>query len=132
MPDVGFDPRAVVPVPESPLKRRLEALHQAGRELAALDPDMLASLDGQSRIDFLKSNILRVAKQVLGQDKVDIRLLNPTSNELEPLVSEGMRPEIAAMKLRAEPVNNGISGWVASNGRSYYCPDARTDPLNIT
>jgi two-component system, sensor histidine kinase SagS len=112
--------------------RRLDALHQAGRDLAALDPDMLASLDGQSRIDFVKANILRVAKQVLGQDKVDIRLLNPTSNELEPLVSEGMRPEVAIMKLRAEPVNNGISGWVASKGREYYCPDSRTDPLNIT
>jgi CheY-like chemotaxis protein len=129
MPDVAFDSRVVT---NAQAKRRLDALHQAGRELAALDPDMLASLDGQSRIDFLKSNILRVARQVLGQDKVDIRLLNPSTNELEPLVSEGMRPEVAIMKLRAEPVGNGISGWVASHGKPYYCPDARVDPLNIT
>lgn len=116
---------------ESASHHRLDALHQAGRDLAALDPDMLASLDGQSRIDFLKSNILRCAKQVLGQDKVDIRLLNPTNQELEPLVCEGMRPEIAAMRLKAEPEGNGISGWVASQGKPYYCPDARSDPLNI-
>jgi len=117
---------------DSPSRRKLDALHQAGRELAALAPDMLASLDGQSRIDFLKANILRVAKQVLGQDRVDIRLLNPTTNELEPLVSGGMRPEVAVMRLRAEPLNNGISGWVAAHGKPYYCPDARIDPLNIT
>ena len=43
-----------------------------------------------------------------------------------------MRPEIAALKLKAEPTNNGISGWVASQGKPYYCPDARNDPLNIT
>ena len=43
-----------------------------------------------------------------------------------------MRPEIAALKLKAEPTNNGISGWVASQGKPYYCPDARHDPLNIT
>jgi hypothetical protein len=102
--------------------KRMDALHQAGRELAALDPVMLANLSGQSRVDFLKSNILRVARQVLGQDKVDIRLLNPRNNVLEPLVSEGMRPEFFSLKLKAEPTNNGISGWVASQGKAYYCP----------
>ena len=124
--------------PESPVEpvrrsvQKLDALHQAGRELAALHPDMLANLNGQSRVDFLKANILRCARQVLGQDKVDIRLLNPANNTLEPLVCEGMRPEIAAMILKAEPTNNGISGWVASQGKPYYCPDARLDTLNIT
>lgn len=113
-------------------KQRMDALHQAGRELAALDPEMLANLNGQSRVDFLKNNILRCARQVLGQDKVDIRLLNPRTNTLEPLVCEGMRPEIAVLKLKAEPTNNGISGWVASQGKAYYCPDARKDKLNIT
>ncbi len=112
--------------------KRMDALHQAGRELAALDPVMLANLSGQSRVDFLKSNILRVARQVLGQDKVDIRLLNPRNNMLEPLVSEGMRPELFSLKLKAEPTNNGISGWVASQGKPYYCPDVTVDPLNIT
>ncbi|HQR07184.1 MAG TPA: response regulator [Gemmatales bacterium] len=115
-----------------PALKRLDALHQAGRELAALHPDMLDKLNGQSRVDFLKANILRCARQLLGQDKVDIRLLNPACNTLEPLVCEGMRPEIMALKLKAEPTNNGISGWVASQGKSYYCPDARNDPLNIT
>ncbi len=119
------------PVISRDARRRLDSLHQAGRELAALDPDMLASLDGQSRVEFLKANILRCAKQVLGQDKVDIRLLNPTNQLLEPLVCEGMRPEIAAMKLKAEPVNNGISGWVASQVKPYYCPDTTVDSLNI-
>lgn len=129
-------PSSNEPAPDRPARQpvgqRLDALHQAGRELAALHPDMLANLNGQSRVDFLKANILRCARQVLGQDKVDIRLLNPANNTLEPLVCEGMKPEIAAMKLKAEPVNNGISGWVASQGKPYYCPDARLDSLNIT
>lgn len=111
--------------------KRLDALHQAGRELAALDPEMLANLSGQSRVDFLKANILRVARQVLGQDKVDIRLLNSKTNVLEPLVCEGMRPEIAVLRLKAEPQDNGISGWVASQGKPYYCPNAAKDSLNI-
>jgi two-component system, sensor histidine kinase SagS len=120
------------PIADKPGVKRLDALHQAGRELAALHPDMLDKLNGQSRVDFLKANILRCARQLLGQDKVDIRLLNPVYNTLEPLVCEGMRPEIVALKLKAEPTNNGISGWVASQGKPYYCPDARNDPLNIT
>lgn len=115
-----------------PAGQRLDALHQAGRELAALHPEMLANLDGQSRVEFLKTNILRCARQLLGQDKVDIRLLNPATNTLEPLVCEGMKPETAALKLKAEPTNNGISGWVASQAKPYYCPDARKDSLNIT
>ncbi|MFO0816071.1 MAG: response regulator [Gemmatales bacterium] len=113
-------------------RKRLDALHQAGRELAALDPEMLANLNGQARVEFLKDKILRCARSVLGQDKVDIRLLNSRTNTLEPLVCEGMRPEIAGMKLKAEPTNNGISGWVAYKGEPYYCPDARHDSLNIT
>jgi CheY-like chemotaxis protein len=119
------------PIVNTP-KQRLDALHQAGRELAALDPEMLTSLNGQSRVAFLKDKILRCARQVLGQDKVDIRLLNPRTNTLEPLVCEGMRPEIVGMKLKVEPNNNGISGRVAFTGEPYYCPDARKDSLNIT
>lgn len=115
-----------------PTGKLWDAIHEAGRQLAALPADMLANLDGRSRVEYLKANILKFCKQVLQQDKLDIRLLNPNTNALEPLLTQGMQPEIAKLVLYALPDGNGISGRVAATGKMYYCPDVTKDPLNIS
>jgi CheY-like chemotaxis protein len=114
-----------------PSLSKLDALYRAGLELAALDPAALASLSSEERINLLKANILKYARDLLHYDVVDIRLMNPTSGFLEPLVCEGIVPEVARLKLRPLATGNGMSGLVAATGRSYYCPDTSVDPYFI-
>ena len=110
---------------------KLDTLYRAGLELAALQPDKLASLSSEERINILKMNILKQAREILNYELVDIRLLNPATGCIEPLISEGMDPASQNLKLLPRATDNGLSGWVAANGRTYYCPDVDKDPLYI-
>jgi CheY-like chemotaxis protein len=65
-------------------------------------------------------------------DHFAIRLLDRKSNKLELVVCLGMPTEAMEMELFAQPEGNGISGYVASHGRSYICPDVSRDPRYVT
>jgi CheY-like chemotaxis protein len=112
-------------------QQKLDALHQAGQELAALAPDQLAEMSIEERIELLKLNIRRFTHDLLHYDVVEIRLLDRLTGRLEPLLQEGMTPEAATRGLYARPQGNGVTGFVAATGKSYVCPDAATDPLYI-
>jgi CheY-like chemotaxis protein len=62
---------------------------------------------------------------------VEIRLLDPKSGQLNPLLSVGMGPEAASRALYAQPQNNGVTGFVAATGKSYLCEDTTEDPLYL-
>jgi CheY-like chemotaxis protein len=64
-------------------------------------------------------------------DVVEIRLLDQQTGRLEPLLAEGMQPEAEARILYARPENNGVTGYVAATGRSYFCNDTTKDPLYL-
>jgi CheY-like chemotaxis protein len=117
--------------PEVQHQQKLDALHQAGRELAALAPDQLAEMSVQERIELLKQNIRRYTHDLLHYDVIEIRLLDRQSGKLEPLLDEGMTPEAAQRVLYARAEDNGVTGFVAATGKSYNCPDTATDPLYI-
>ncbi len=112
-------------------QQKLDALHQAGQELAALAPDQLAEMSIEERIELLKLNIRRFTHDLLHYDVVEIRLLDRLTGRLEPLLQEGMTPEAGTRVLYARPQGNGVTGFVAATGKSYLCPDASTDPLYI-
>jgi CheY-like chemotaxis protein len=112
-------------------QQKLDALHKAGRELAALSAHQLADMSVEERIELLKSNIRRYTHDLLHYDVVEIRLLDCSTGVLEPLLEEGMTPEAAKRVLKAEPKGNGVTGFVAATGKSYICPDTATDPLYI-
>jgi CheY-like chemotaxis protein len=112
-------------------QQKLDALHQAGRELAALAPDQLADMSIEERIELLKLNIRRFTHDLLHYDVVEIRLLDHATGKLEPLLSEGMNPEAGARALYARAEGNGVTGFVAATGKSYVCPDTATDPLYL-
>jgi len=112
-------------------QRKLDAIHQAGRQLADLDAEHLAQMSVPERIDLLKSRILRYSRDLLHYDVVDIRLLDPSTGRLEPLITEGLPPEAAQRVLYARPEGNGVTGFVASTGKSYLCPDTTVDALYI-
>jgi CheY-like chemotaxis protein len=114
--------------PEVNQQQKLDALHQAGRELSALSADQLADMSAEERIELLKLNIRRFTHDLLHYDVVEIRLLDPRTGRLEPLLDEGMTPEAAKRILFPRTEGNGVTGYVAATGKSYLCPDTTTDP----
>ncbi len=112
-------------------QQKLAAIHQAGVELADMKPDELAHMTVDERIEYLKSNILHYTKDLLQFDVVEIRLLDHKTGVLEPLLAVGMSCEAAGRVLRAEPRNNGVTGFVAATGKSYLCEDTTEDPLYL-
>lgn len=112
-------------------QQKLDALHQAGRELAGLTPEQLAEMDVRSRIELLKQNLRQCIHNLLHYDTIEVRLLDRKTGELIPLLQDGMLPEAANRKLYARPTDNGVTGYVAYTGRSYLCPDTTKDPLYL-
>jgi CheY-like chemotaxis protein len=112
-------------------QQKLDALHQAGRELAALTPDQLAEMSVEDRIELLKHNIKRFTHDLLHYDVIEIRMLDRQTGKLEPLLEEGMTPEAVNRVLYARAEGNGVTGFVAATGKSYLCPDTTVDPIYI-
>jgi CheY-like chemotaxis protein/GAF domain-containing protein len=117
--------------PEVEQQRKLDALHQAGRELAGLDPDQLAEMNLPTRVELLKQNLRRYIHDLLHYDNIEVRLLDRRTGELKPLLEDGMTEEAAKRVLYARPTNNGVTGYVAATGVSYLCPDTSADPLYL-
>ena len=112
-------------------QQKLSAIHQAGIELADLTPDEVAKMSVDERIELLRANILHCTQDVLHYDVVEIRMLDPATRQLEPVLAVGMMPEAAHRKLYAERSGNGVTGFVAATGKSYLCEDTSEDPLYI-
>ena len=133
--DLGSGPRVIVTVRDVTQtileQQKRAAIHAAGRTLADLSPSELADMTVNERIELLKSNIIHYAKDLLKFDVLEIRLLDRQTGRLEPLLAEGMQPEAEARILYARPEHNGVTGFVASSGRSYWCSDTTKDPLYL-
>lgn len=112
-------------------QKKLDALHQAGRDLAGLDLDLLAEMNLPTRVELLKQNLRRYIHDLLKYDIIELRLLDRRSGELKPLLEDGMLPEAAARILHAKPTGNGVTGYVAASGESYLCNDTANDPLYL-
>ncbi|MEX2306484.1 MAG: response regulator [Pirellulales bacterium] len=112
-------------------QQKLSAIHQAGIELADLTPDEVAKMSVEERIELLRANILHCTQDVLHYNVVEIRMLDPKTRVLEPVLAVGMMPEAAQRQLRAAPEGNGVTGFVAATGKSYLCEDTREDPLYL-
>ncbi len=105
-------------------QQKLDALHQAGRQLACLQTD----LSPEDRIAVLKDNIRKLTHDLLHYDVIEIRLLDPKTKLLKPLLAEGMTAAAAARTLYARKEDNGVTGYVAATGETYVCSDAANDP----
>jgi CheY-like chemotaxis protein len=112
------------------LQQKIDAIDRAGRELVRLDRESVAKLDMPQRLDMLEEKIVRYAHQLLDFDHFNIRLLDKKTNRLQSVITTGL-PGKAEIELSALPEGNGISGWVASTGKSYICTDILTDPLYL-
>jgi two-component system, sensor histidine kinase SagS len=112
-------------------QQKLSAIHQAGVELADLTTDEVAKMSVPERIELLRSNILHCTQDVLHYDVVEIRMLDPQTRMLEPVLAVGMTEDAANRKLRADTNGNGVTGFVAATGKSYLCEDTSEDPLYL-
>jgi CheY-like chemotaxis protein len=108
-------------------QQKLDALHQAGRQLACLQTD----LSDEERVAMLKYNIKDLTRNLLHYDVIEIRLLDPTTKLLKPLLAEGMTDKAAARVLHASTEGNGVTGYVAATGKTYVCSDTANDPHYI-
>ncbi len=116
---------------ETQQQLKVNAIHQAGDELADLTPEELSEMGVEERTDLLKFNIARHMKDLLGLDFIEIRLLDRPTGRLIPLLTEGMTPLAANRELYARTEGNGVTGHVAATGKSYLCPDTTGDPLYL-
>lgn len=112
-------------------QQKLDAIHRAGEELAHLTPDELSEMDREARKALLNFNIVRHMKDLLGLDFLEIRILDPATRRLVPLLTEGMTERAAQRELFARKEGNGVTGFVAATGQSYLCPDTASDPLYL-
>ncbi|MEQ8848542.1 response regulator [Botrimarina sp.] len=112
-------------------QQKLNAIHQAGIELADLTPEEVAEMSVEERIDLLKANILHCTQDVLHYDVVEVRTLDEETGELCPLLAVGIKPEAERRPLHCETTGNGVTGFVAATGKSYLCEDTGGDPLYI-
>ena len=112
-------------------QQKLAAIHKAGMELADLKPEELLHMTIEERIDLLKSNILHYTQDLLHFDVIEIRLLDQKTGLLEALLQVGMEPLALDRQLYAQPQNYGVTGFVASTGKSYMCEDTTEDPLYL-
>jgi len=116
---------------ETQQQLKVNAIHEAGDELADLTPQELANMAVEERTDLLKFNIARHMKDLLGLDFIEIRLLDRATNRLVPLLTEGMTPLAANRELYSSKEGNGVTGFVAATGLSYVCADTTKDPLYL-
>jgi two-component system, sensor histidine kinase SagS len=109
-------------------QQKLNALYRAGQELDSLDPGQLAEMNVACRVELLKQNVRRYVHDFLRYNVVEIRMVDPKTRRLVPLMEEGMTREAAERELYARTDGNGVTGFVAATGQSYLCQDTACDP----
>ncbi len=113
------------------LQQKIDAIDNAGRELCRLESERLGEMNVTDRLKLLEDKIIRYTSDLLHFDHFCIRLLNRRTNRLELVISVGLPQEATEVDLYAQPEGNGISGYVASTGRSYICHDVEKDPRYV-
>lgn len=113
-------------------QNKMAAIHAAGLQLAALKPGDVGATNVEERVELLKSNILHYTQDLLNYDVIEIRLLDQPTGRLDPLLSFGLDEVARTRELFAKPKGHGVTGFVASSGKSYLCEDTTQDPLYLT
>ncbi len=113
------------------MERKIDAIDRAGRELAHLEAETIREMHAQERLRLLQDRIVKYAHELMHFDHFAIRMVNPKTNALDLVMASGIPEKAKEVRLFAEEVGNGTSGWVAATGQSYICNDTRGDELYI-
>jgi len=112
-------------------RQKLTALHQAGVALADLRPEEIYEMEVEERIELLKDNIIHYTHDLLKFDVIEVRLTDPKTKLMTPLLSVGINSGVAEKPLYAKATGNGVTGFVAATGKSYLCEDTTNDPIYL-
>ncbi len=110
------------------LQDKIDAIDQAGRDLLSLDTEQFSRLEMQERLALLEQKIFRCTRDLLKFDNFEIRVLDLNSTRLDLVLSSGVPADGVHAEICASAEGSGISGYVASRGRSYICADVSKDP----
>ena len=113
------------------LQGKIDAIDKAAEELVSLDAEHINSLDTQARLDLLEQKVIRYTRELMHFDNFSVHLLDEKTNRLELVLSAGMPVQVQEIPIYASLQGNGITGYVAAQGRSYLCPDVRQDDRYI-
>jgi CheY-like chemotaxis protein len=113
------------------LQQKIDAIDKAGNELVRLEADAMEKMNVGQRLKLLEDKIVRYVRDLMHFDHFAIRLLDRRSNKLEIVISAGLPSDALAVEMFAQSEGNGISGYVASTGRSYICADVQRDPRYV-
>ena len=113
------------------LQQKIDAIDKAGRELVRLESDAIVKMNVGQRLKLLEDKIVSFTRELMHFDHFAIRLLDRKSNKLEMCIAAGIPSDALNVELFADAERNGISGYVASTGRSYICPDVERDPRYV-
>lgn len=108
-------------------RMKMEAIDRAGRELVRLDAESIRRMHVGQRLKLLEEKIVKFAHDLMHFDHFTIRLLDERTGKLELVMASGLPAEALEVEFYAEPEGSGISGYVASSGRSYLCADVSKD-----
>jgi CheY-like chemotaxis protein len=111
------------------LQSKIEAIDAAGADLLRIEPASINKMNMAERLKMLEQKIVRAVHQVLSFDNFEIRLLDRESGQLELVIAENISPLKIGEVLYSRPEGNGISGHVASTGRSFICDDVQAEPM---
>ncbi|MFC1706934.1 response regulator [Planctomycetota bacterium] len=114
-------------------RRRLESLYQSVDRLLGILPIEIMPLSHEERVELIRSRIGELFRDLLPYDNLLVDVINPTTQRLEPLIICGSfnREELLSLDRRPGKEGSGITGMVATNGRSYRCDNVRNDPLYL-
>lgn len=112
-------------------QQKLNAIYKAGLDLGDLQPDEVLELSTHDRIELLKSKLRYYTQELLEFETVEIRIVDPATSTLRPLLALGMDETAEQRVLYVSAEGNGVTGFVAATGRSYLCEDTATDPLYL-
>lgn len=108
-------------------QQKMDAIDRAGFELVRMDTEEVRRMNSMERIQLLEKRIVAYSKELLHFDHFAIFLIDQKRNKLEMVMQSGLPPEIQDLDLYLEHEGSGISGYVASTGRSYICQDTELD-----
>ncbi len=110
------------------LAERLDSVDAAGAALLDLDAQIVNPLNVAERLALLEGKIAQAMERELPGQPYEVRLRNRKTDQLELVIGHGIDPLRIGESIFARAAANGISGIVASSGRSVICQDTDADP----
>jgi len=108
-------------------QQKMEALDRAGFEFVKLDVEEIREMNAIERLQLLEKRIVHSANELLNFDHFGIFLIDQKTNQLQMVMQSGFPDEIQDLDLYLEKEGSGISGHVATTGKSYICNDVTQD-----